>query len=236
MKSISDMLKTAAMPLGKTMYIYGGGWNESDDGAGQECLSYGLSEKWSGFASSCGADYNFKDYDYRKNKEVIHLGLDCSGYVGWVLYNVLGDRGYVFKSGNVVKSLVQMGLGERVERDKVSIRQAGDIFSSACGCCSHVFICVGQCGDGSMLLIHSSPPGVRLAGTPSLYSSGASQAEYLAEKYMKKFYPKWYARYPVVSTDSKYLTHYEQLKNTFLSDREGLREKDCEEVLERVFY
>lgn len=236
MKSILTMLKTAVMPLGKTMYIYGGGWNESDDGAGQECLSYGLSEKWSSFASSCGADYNFKDYDYKKNKEVIHLGLDCSGYVGWVLYNVLGDREYVFKSGNVVKSLTQMGLGERVERDKVSIRQAGDIFSSACGCCAHVFICIGQCVDGSMLLIHSSPPGVRLAGTPSPDSSGASQAEYLAEKYMKKFYPKWYARYPVVSTDSKYLTHYEQLKNTFLRDREGLRNMDCEEILKRVFY
>lgn len=236
MKSVLDMLKIAAMPLGKTMYIYGGGWNERDDGAGRECLSYGLSERWSSFASTCNSGFNFREYDYKRDKEVIHLGLDCSGYVGWVLYNTLGNGDYVFKSCDVVKKLAEMGLGERVERNNVSLRQAGDIFSSACDCCKHVFICIGQCSDGSMLLIHSSPPGVRLAGTPSPIVKGMSRAEMLAEKYMKKFYPRWYVKYPVIGADISYLTHYEQLKNSFLNDSEGIRNMECEDILQRIFF
>ena len=27
-KTLENLLKTALLPIGKTMYIYGGGWNE----------------------------------------------------------------------------------------------------------------------------------------------------------------------------------------------------------------
>ena len=35
-KTLENLLKTALLPIGKTMYIYGGGWNEKDTGAGIE--------------------------------------------------------------------------------------------------------------------------------------------------------------------------------------------------------
>lgn len=238
MSSILDMLKTAAMPLGKTMYIYGGGWNEADDGAGRECLTMGLSPKWSAFANSCGADYNFRSYDYKRDKSVIHLGLDCSGYVGWVLFNTLKNgsgQGYVFKSTEVVKRLSEMGLGRRIPRSEVKIHRAGDIMSSACGCCAHVYICVGECEDKSLVLLHSSPCGVQLSGTYTPKGDKNSMAAAAAESYMKRYYPKWMDRFPDCLRDEKYLTHYEQLENTFCSDNENVRNMTAEMVLELIF-
>ncbi len=236
MKSIKDMLKIAIMPLGKTMYIYGGGWNEADTGAGRECLTYGISPKWAEFANNQDSNYSYKNYDYKKDKSVIHLGLDCSGYVGWVLFNTLADgRGYVFKSTEVVKSFYSMGLGKRTERNGVKDFKAGDIFSSACDCCAHVYICVGKCSDDSVVLLHSSPNGVQLSGTYSPEGDDNSRAIILAREYMTRYYPRWMARYPDITRNTTYLTHYEQLENTFLSDKEGLREKSAEEVLALVF-
>ena len=80
------------MPIGKTMYIYGGGWNENDTGAGIEAMTLGIDPKWAEFAQKQDSSYNFKDYDYKQNKEYIHLGLDCSGYIGWLLYNIFRIR------------------------------------------------------------------------------------------------------------------------------------------------
>ena len=88
-KSIKGFIKTALEPLGTTMYIYGGGWNEEDTGAGIEARTIGLSKEWEEFAKKQTSSYNYKDYDYKKDVSVIHLGLDCSGFVGWALYNTL---------------------------------------------------------------------------------------------------------------------------------------------------
>ncbi len=236
MNSVLNMLKTAAMPLGKTMYIYGGGWNEEDTGAGRECLTYGLSPKWVSFANNQNKAYNYKAYDYKTHKEVVHLGLDCSGYVGWVLYNTLRDnRAYVFKSTEAVKRLAEMGIGTRIPRNRVKKRRAGDIMSAACGCCAHVYICVGECNDGSLVLLHSSPNGVQLSGTYSPDGNAASRAVSLAEKYMNKYYPRWMKRYPNVTRNTDYLTHYEQLENNFLNDNEQLRAMEAEKILEHIF-
>jgi hypothetical protein len=230
------MLKIAIMPLGKTMYIYGGGWNEKDNGAGRECMSYGLSPKWVAFANTRESDYDFRAYDYKKDSSVRHLGLDCSGYVGWVLYNSLKTgEGYVFKSVEVVKRLTSMGIGEYVAREAVVKRRAGDIMSSACDCCKHVYICVGECDDGSLVLLHSSPHGVRLSGTCTVDGNEKSEAVVVAEKYMKRYYPRWYARYPYISVPETYLTHYEQLSNTFFTDKEGFREMKPDEILKVAF-
>lgn len=236
MSSIKDMLKKAVIPLGKTMYIYGGGWNEEDTGAGRECLSYGISPKWVAFANTRSSDYCFRDYDYKKDKSVIHLGLDCSGYTGWVLYNTLGDgKNYVFKSTEVVKKLADMGLGKRIERNSVTIHRAGDIMSAVCGCCAHVYICVGECGDKSLVLLHSSPCGVQLSGTCTPDGNKDSQAIALAGEYMNRYYPRWMERYPCIERDITYLTHYEQLENTFLMDDEGLRSMYADKILEIIF-
>ena len=230
------MLKKAIMPMGKTMYIYGGGWNESDTGGGREALSFGLSPAWAPFANTRSADYSFRDYDYKKDISVIHLGLDCSGYVGWVLYNTMRDgRDYVFKSSEAVKRLSEMGLGRRIPREEVKHRRAGDIMSSACSCCSHVYICIGECSDGSLVLIHSSPSGVQLSYTPSPEGECSSAAADTVKKYMYGYYPKWMERFPAIYRDTKYLTHYEQLSNTFMTDKYGLRDMDPDKILKMIF-
>lgn len=38
----TDFLKNALKPVGQTLYIYGGGWNEAQTGSGTEALTLGL--------------------------------------------------------------------------------------------------------------------------------------------------------------------------------------------------
>ena len=48
-RTLKNFLKTALMPVGKTMYVWGGGWNKEDTGAGIEAVSIGLSPNWEKF-------------------------------------------------------------------------------------------------------------------------------------------------------------------------------------------
>ena len=92
--TIKNFLQTAIAPIGSTMYVWGGGWNKADTAAGKDAKRLGLSPKWRSFAKNKDASYNYNYYRYQ-----IHNGLDCSGYVGWCVYNVLntknGQKGYV---------------------------------------------------------------------------------------------------------------------------------------------
>ncbi len=235
-KSIKNLIKTAFEPVGKVMYIYGGGWNEADDGAGIEALTLGLSQSWLDFTAKQNADYNYSDYDYEVNKSLIHDGLDCSGYVGWAIYNVMNDgRGYVTNSYKMDDMLKDMGLGTITDKSKITEHKAGDIMASNCDDCKHVFICLGQCDDGSIVLLHSSPPGVQLTGTYTPDGNKNSQAIQLASEYMKKYYPDWYAKFPDSSRNASYLTHYDQFRWTALSDEEGYRNMTPKEILEDIF-
>ena len=49
--SLLDFLQTAVQPVGSTMYIWGGGWNEEDTGAGVEAVTLGVSSRWAEFAA-----------------------------------------------------------------------------------------------------------------------------------------------------------------------------------------
>ncbi len=53
----------------------------------------------------------------------------------------------------------------------------GDIMSSP----THIYIVVGSCADGSVVLVHSSPAGVRLSGTPDKKGRTNSEAVKLAK-------------------------------------------------------
>jgi hypothetical protein len=128
-----------------------------------------------------------------------------------------------------------MGMGEYIARRDVKRHRAGDIMSSNCSCCKHVYICVGDCDDGSLVLLHSSPCGVRISGSCTASGDERSEAVAVAEKYMKYYYPRWYERYPYISVPTSYLTHYEQLSNNFFTDREGLREMKPDEILSLMF-
>ncbi|MGN0308882.1 MAG: hypothetical protein ACI4DN_11770 [Lachnospiraceae bacterium] len=229
--AIADLLQIAKEPLGHTMYVWGGGWNEEDTTAGKEARSLGLSPRWEEFAS--GQD---KTYDYRKTRYQIHDGLDCSGYIGWVVYNLLEDRdgnkGYVENASRMAESLSKRGLGQFTPAGKVEDWQAGDIMSME----GHVWMALGSCKDGSVVLIHASPPGVILSGT-TLPDGRMSMAQLLAGKYMSSYYPDWYARYPESGVDHSYLTHSSRMRwgDDTLSDVQGLRKMNAEKVLEWLF-
>lgn len=242
LRTIKNFLKTAIEPVGTTMYIYGGGWNEEDTGAGVEAVSIGLSPKWAEFASKQTSSYSHNIYNYKKNVDVIHLGLDCSGYVGWAVYNTLNNKngleGYVDKSTKMAADFANRKWGTLAKKGTFSDYKAGDVMSSSCGDCAHVWICVGQCDDGSVVLLHSSPQGVMLSGTYTPQGGKNSQAVQLASKYMSEYYPDWYAKYPDSSRNTSYLSHYDRFRWSIgveLADPDGLTDMGVEEVLEEVF-
>ena len=233
-KTIGNLLLTAMQPVGNTMYVWGGGWNEEDSGAGEETKRIGVSPRWKWFADKQDADYDFKMTRYQ-----IHDGLDCSGYVGWVVYNVFeqdsGRAGYVMPASYMAWEFAGMGWGRYTPAGEVQDWKAGDIM----GAKGHVWISLGMCEDGSVVLLHASPPGVILCGTASGIGGRLgsvnrvkdtnqpgrkSQAVLLAEKYMSQYYPNWYAKYPGCSRDVAYLIKSARMRwcDNVLADPEKL--------------
>jgi len=229
--SIERLLLLAKEPLGRTMYVWGGGWNEEDTGAGEEARSLGVSPAWAEFASKQDAGYDYEATRYR-----IHDGLDCSGYIGWLIYNLFetqdGEEGYVIKASDMAADFADRGWGSYTEAGQVHDWKAGDIMSMK----GHVWMALGMCEDGSVVLLHASPPGVILSGT-RLEDGSASMAEHLANEYMSTYYPDWYGKYPETGRDYKYLTDSARMRwsGDVVSDAHGLRDMSAEEVLKWLF-
>ncbi len=228
--SLLGFLKTAVSPVGSTMYIWGGGWNEADTGAGIEAVTLGLSPQWSAFAALQDSSYNYKNHRYE-----IHNGLDCSGFAGWTVYNALetenGRPGYVVKASTMAQSLADRGLGQFIPAKKVDAWLPGDIMSMK----GHVWISLGMCSDGSVLMVHASPPGVILCGT-ALPDGSKSQAVALAEQVMAEQFPDWYSRYPRCDRGYHYLESSSAMRwGDILSDTEGVRQMTADEVVEALF-
>lgn len=238
--TIKNFLQTAIAPIGSTMYVWGGGWNKEDTASGKEAKTTGLDKSWRNFAKNKKADYNYRNYRYQ-----IHDGLDCSGYVGWCVYNVMNTQnnqpGYVLSASKQAKKFAKLGFGQYRSVSKVKNYKAGDIMSSTCSCCGHVWIVIGQCADGSVVLVHASPPGVQINGTTTPSGETNSQAYRLAKQYMKKYYPEWYKKYSDVSRGPAYLSHYGQMRwrttgeNVYLTDPEHYQKKSAEKVLKDLF-
>ncbi len=183
------------MPVGSTMYVWGGGWNDEDTGAGQSAVTIGIDKRWESFFKKCGSDYDFKTCGAPRA-----CGLDCSGFVGWSIYNAINTEnnleGFVFKSRIIGYKLADMGMGECIEN--FSERRKGDILFND----GHVWICMESFSDGSVEIIHSSPPGVMVNGAPR-----GSIAHEKADKYMRRFH-EWYKKYPVTFRNEDYLKNY----------------------------
>lgn len=230
-QTLLNFLITAKAPLGHTMYVWGGGWNEEDTAAGEEARSIGESPRWQEFANMQSSAYNYRNTRYQ-----IHDGLDCSGYVGWVVYNVFenadGRPGYVEKATGMAESFSSRGWGSYTSASGVVDWKPGDIMSMK----GHVWISLGMCEDGSVVLLHASPPGVILSGT-QLKNGRRSRAIELAEYYMQIYYPDWYEKYPDCAKENFYLTRSGQMRwnRETLADEEGIGEMSAEEVLELLF-
>ena len=217
------------------MYIWGGGWNDLDDASGEAATHLGVRPQWKDFAKMQDENYDFSEYKFEREK-----GLDCSGYVGWVLYNTFetedGHEGYVTSSTDMAKSLEERGWGHLIENPKEFL--PGDIISME----GHVWISLGTCGDGSVLLVHSSPPGVSVCGT-SVPVTGMENVEndgvhtsiaiQLATKYMETYHPVWQEKYPDREVALSYLENISVFRwgKNVMCDAEEVQRKSAEEIM-----
>lgn len=231
--TIRHLLEVALQPVGKTVYVWGGGW-----GGVPEATTVGVSPRWEQFFKQ-----QTSSYDYRKTRYQAHDGLDCSGFVGWVMYNTFntedGHGSYVMLAQVMAKTFSNWGWGSYRTARKFKSQKPGDVMSLAAG---HVYIVIGRCSDGSLVIVHSSPKGVMINGTVSRKGKKKSKAWKLAKKYMKKYYPEWYSKFKDVSRGMAYLKSYSKMSwyidtpNSVMSDPEGLRGMNAAQVLKVIFH
>ena len=225
---LNDYLNAAFMPVGKCLYVYGGGWNEEDTAAGDSAKMVGLSKQWSEFYMQ-----NTSSYDHKKYRYSINDGLDCTGYIGWTMYQLFQDKysdnGYVIKSNNMALKYSHMFGGTYIDKQSVKDYQCGDIMS----CNGHAYIVVGACDDGSVVLLHSSPPNVSLCGTYTISGNANSRAVAIAKTYMSKYFKQCYMKYPDCSRNSSYLTNYNQMRwnEDVIADTDGYRNMSADDIL-----
>ena len=230
-RTLANLLMTAKQPVGHTMYVWGGGWNEADTGAGVEAVSIGVSSTWETFA-----ELQDSTYDVKKTTYQIHNGLDCSGYLGWVIYNVFentdGKDGYVMKAAKMAETFAGYGWGTYTPAEEVTDWKPGDIMSMK----GHVWLSLGMCEDGSVVLLHASPPGVRICGT-TLADGTKSIAVTLAETYMSKYEPDWYAKYPDCAEEIDYLSKSSRMRWNVqtLTDVGDFEDKSAAEILAYLY-
>ncbi len=234
--TLKQLLLTALQPVGSTMYVWGGGWNEADTGAGIDARTIGVSSQWKRFFRQQNSSYN-----YRSTKYQLRNGLDCSGYIGWCIYNILetknGRPGYVMLAQHMAQNFATCGWGTYTPAGRMKDYRPGDILSTSSG---HVWMAVGQCADGSVVILHASPPGVQLAGTPTPSGSADSQAVALARRYMEKYFPEWYGKFPDCAKGSSYLTDYSRMRwdlsgNVIMTDPDDYRNMTADEILQDLF-
>ncbi len=238
--TIKRLLQTAMKPVGSTMYVWGGGWSPAGT-ADTVTRSIGVHWQWKNYFDQQNASYNYKNMpSYNDN------GLDCSGYVGWVIYNTFnrssGHSGYVMGAEFQARTFANYGWGSYTPYYSVGDYRPGDIMSLAEG---HVYIVLGPCSDGSVVLLHSSPNGVMISGTTTRSGSKDSEAIALSDRYMRYYYPAAYQKFNTTERhiwrDEEYLTSYSRMRwyldgpSSMLSDPDGYASMSAAQVLRDLF-
>ena len=262
-RTVKNFLQTALEPVGTTLYVFGGGWNWQDNGTAPQARTLGVSPDWVRFFRNQDANYTYKDrngqeenrdpktsyYPFGDFNQYYYAGLDCSGYVGWAVYNALenesGRPGYVGGANGMAKRFAEMGLGTCTKDEPLEkALRPGDIVSMD----GHVWISLGVCGDGSGVILHSTPSMSRLGqpgGGVQIGAVGESEqceAYRLADRYMAKYFPAWHERYPAaLKSPALYFALKLEESGRFswheeiLADPDGIREMRPEEALKALF-
>ena len=269
-RTLKNYLQTAMNPVGTALYVYGDSWDWQDVNSSNQALTIGLPHSWIDFFQQQDANYTYKNsadpahsyYPHNSWNQYYYAGLDCSGYVGWVVYNVMHTQnsvntdndGYVMSSTKMAKTFADKGWGTWT-RDIKSFKP-GDIFSMS----GHVWTVLGVCDDGSIVFLHSTPSdskagqgggGVQLSAlNPNSDDDKNCEAYKLVTKYMTKYYPEWSTRYDAVlrSYDSYATpatgTEYKEtwsgnfswnLDGTGLTDPDGYADMSAAEILADLF-
>ena len=224
LKTVKNFLATAMEPVGTALYIYGGTWDWQDVGSSNQATSIGVAQSWVDFFQSQDQNFTYKYsddhsasyYPHEAWNQYYYAGIDCSGYVGWAVYNLMntqdGQKGYVCSATKMAQRFANeekwgtMDYGTLVDGEDPyreftkSEFKPGDIFSMN----GHVWISLGQCDDGSVVILHSTPSdsrtgapggGVQISGVGK---SKDCEAYRLADFYMAKYFPQWDSRYDAV--------------------------------------
>ncbi|MBR3057192.1 MAG: hypothetical protein IKG93_04390 [Clostridiales bacterium] len=268
-RTLSNFVKTSLMPVGVTLYIAGGGWNWQNTAPAIQGRSIGVADSWVRFFLEHDESYSFLDVDNNPAKrdprtsyfpfgdynEYYYAGLDCSGFVNWAIYNTFetedGNPGYTWKSTTIAKQLRDYGWGTYTQDVKEPSKgseyvfKPGDIMSLT----GHVYISLGTCSDGSILIVHSTSEVYSRTGQPGggvalgvVSYTKECEAYRLADEYMSKYYPEWYERYSIQLSNPEsfcYVTGYDEAglfrwdttSASGISDPDHIQEMTPEEVL-----
>ena len=261
-RTLTNFFKTALSAVGHALYVYGGNWNYQDDGSSNQARTIGVSETWVNFFYEQDASYNYKNtnaatsyYPFGAFNEYYYAGVDCSGYVGWVIYNVMntenGKDGYVMGSSKQAQYFANQGWGTWTKNFSEptsgnSDFKVGDIISTD----GHVWICLGTCDDGSIVIIHSTPSdsirGIGGGGAQigAIGNNQNCEAYKLAKYYNEKYYVDWSARYntslksyssytKITKATSGKFTWY--INSNGVTDPDGLFTKKPSEIFKILF-
>lgn len=233
--TLSDFLQISLSPVGIAYYVWNGGHGRADNAFGTFNKGMNLGDlvnqsirNWWRFHKDHNENYNPDDekFDGEKDTRLIPCGLDCSGFVGFVLRSFFSlshnnedilNHGVTKNSVWYVPMLSKIGLGNATPAknleeiaDFKDRYHPGDIL---CGDLEnkndikrHVYIVLGVCPDNSLVLVHSSSQGVHVCGTSCLGcddadqkskdESGDSMAYRFALNYMKKYASEFINAYP----------------------------------------
>lgn len=220
-KTVKNFLKNALLPVGNTLYVWAGGHDDAD------ATRYGVNPQWEKFFNSQDENYNYTQHRYEYGN-----GLDCSGYVGWAVHQVMEDWATT-TSTIMPRYYYQKGWGSYRENDTSMKFQTGDVVSMS----GHVWIVIGQCSDGSAVIMHATPPYVQISGTVSSSGSTNSEAIQLAKQYMSKYYPVGYERYGNRIASKSYMTGVNHFtwSSSVLADPDGYRNMTPTQILADMF-
>ena len=232
-RTLRNFLANALLPVGKTLYVWGGGHNTSD------ATRKGVSSIWKQWYDSNSSSYNYRYYmDLSPSTE--QKGLDCSGYVGWSVYQIMqsksGGPSYTLWSGDIGSTYKSRGMGTTLTQSQLAASNwkfyPGDIGYDD----NHTWIVLGQCSDKSLVILHSTPnAGVQISGTPTPNGTYNSQAIQLAYTYMAK-YPGS-KKYDYHESSGHYIRrgNYFRWNRSTLSDPNGYLNKTANQILADLF-
>jgi len=234
LRTLKNFISTAFQPVGTTLYVFGGGWDFQDLGTSYEGRTIGISINWVKFFDDQNINYTYRDdanhnntyYPFGEYNQYYYAGLDCSGFVGWSIYNniyndSLSHPGLVTNARKIANNLEKENYGKWMHTVNGSTYsnpnytllanelKVGDILSTS----GHVMIVLGKCNDGSFIILHSTPSnsksgkpggGVQMSAV-NIKESGSTNCEAykLCEEYMNKHFKKWSERYNVIVTPTE---------------------------------
>lgn len=198
-RTVLNLLRTAMQPMGTTLYIYGGGWNEQDTGADVAAVrrsplrrgALSFSRKTPPTTTAAFSTPGFAAAD--STARDTSAGRSAPRCTANPKTRVTSAPRPKWRACSAAR-----GLGTLLRSPTDFL--PGDVFSMS----GHVWLCVGACRDGSLVIAHSSPTpdrtgtgrggGVQLSAIPACDSRPRCEAFDLARHYMRRF-PTWSARY-----------------------------------------